>query len=87
MVYDWNAAKARADVQKHGVSFEEASSIFLDPFAMTFCDPEHSAEEAREITIGYSIRRPRGVRCALPARRAHSNHQRAEGDQKRAHTV
>ena len=57
MVYEWNAAKARANVQKHGVSFEEASAVFLDPLAMTFFDPDHSAEEAREITIGYSVRR------------------------------
>jgi len=56
VVYEWNAAKARANVQKHGVSFEEASSVFLDPQAMTFFDPDHSAEEAREITIGYGVR-------------------------------
>lgn len=56
MVYEWNAAKARANIRKHGVSFEEASSVFLDPLAMTFLDPDHSAEEAREITIGYSVR-------------------------------
>jgi len=55
VVYEWNAAKARANLQKHGVSFEEASSVFLDPLAMTFFDPDHSAEEAREITIGYSV--------------------------------
>jgi hypothetical protein len=54
VTYEWSAAKARANVQKHGVSFEEASSIFLDPFALTFFDPDHSAEEAREITIGHS---------------------------------
>jgi uncharacterized protein len=56
VVYEWSAAKARANVQKHGVSFEEATSAFLDPLAMTFFDPDHSVEEAREITIGHSIR-------------------------------
>jgi uncharacterized DUF497 family protein len=57
VVYEWNTEKARANLQKHGVSFEEASSVFLDPLAMTFFDPDHSTEEAREITIGYSVRR------------------------------
>jgi uncharacterized DUF497 family protein len=56
VIYEWNAGKARANLNKHGVSFEEASSVFLDPFAMTFFDPHHSAEEAREITIGYTVR-------------------------------
>lgn len=55
MVYEWNAAKAKANAHKHGVSFEEASTVFLDPFAWTFSDPDHSAAEAREITIGYSV--------------------------------
>ena len=54
MVYEWNAAKAKANRQKHGVSFEEAATVFLDPLALTFPDPDHSAAEAREITIGYT---------------------------------
>ena len=56
MVYEWNAAKAKANAHKHGVSFEEASTVFLDPLAWTFSDPDHSAAEAREITIGYTVR-------------------------------
>jgi uncharacterized DUF497 family protein len=56
VVYEWNAAKAKANAHKHGVSFEEASTVFLDPFAWTFSDPDHSAAEAREITIGYTVR-------------------------------
>ena len=56
MLYEWNAAKASANARKHGVSFEEGSSVFLDPFAMTFADPDHSPEEEREITIGCSLR-------------------------------
>lgn len=55
-MYEWNAAKGRANASKHGVSFEEASTVFLDPFARTFSDPDHSAAEAREITIGYTVR-------------------------------
>lgn len=54
MVYEWNAAKAKANIQKHGVSFEEAATVFLDPLALTFPDPHHSGGEEREITIGYT---------------------------------
>lgn len=43
-----------ANVKKHRVSFEEAASVFLDPSALTFWDPDHSDEEDREITIGRS---------------------------------
>ena len=56
MVYEWNAAKAKANIQKHGVSFDEAATVFLDPLAFTFADPDHSGGEAREITIGYTTR-------------------------------
>ena len=56
MIYEWSAAKAGINLQKHGVSFEEASTVFLDPFASTFSDPDHSAAEVREITIGHTAR-------------------------------
>ena len=52
MTYEWDPAKAAANVKKHRVSFEEAASVFLDASALTFWDPDHSAEEEREITIG-----------------------------------
>ena len=54
---EWDARKAAANLRKHGVSFEEAASVFRDPLAMTFPDPDHSLEESREITIGYTIKR------------------------------
>lgn len=54
MTYEWHRAKAAANVKKHRVSFEEAASVFLDASALTFWDPDHSAEEDREITIGRS---------------------------------
>lgn len=56
MVYESNAAKANANIQKHGVSFDEAATVFLDPLALTFPDPDHSGGEDREITIGYTTR-------------------------------
>ena len=54
MTYEWDPAKAAANGKKHRVSFEEAASVFLDALALTFWDPDHSAEEDREVTIGRS---------------------------------
>ena len=56
MIYEWQARKAAANLKKHGVSFDEAATVFLDPLAMTFQDPDHSAYERREITIGHTIK-------------------------------
>lgn len=52
MVYEWDPAKARGNLRKHGVSFDEAAIVFLDPLALTFADPFQSGGEEREITIG-----------------------------------
>ncbi len=54
MIYEWDPKKAKANLRTHGVSFDEAASVFLDPLAVTFPDPDHSGEEFREITIGRS---------------------------------
>ena len=56
MIYEWDPKKAKANLREHGVSFDEAASVFLDPLAVTFPDPDHSGEEFREITIGHSAR-------------------------------
>jgi uncharacterized DUF497 family protein len=56
VTYEWDPAKAAANVQKHRVAFEEAASVFLDPAALTFSDPDHSEDEDRAITIGRSAR-------------------------------
>ena len=45
------------NLARHGVSFDEASSVFGDPLALTIGDPDHSSEEDRFLTIGYSDRR------------------------------
>jgi uncharacterized DUF497 family protein len=47
----WNILKAAANSQKHGVSFEEAQSVFRDPLAVTVEDRAHSEQEPREIII------------------------------------
>ena len=48
--------KAKANLAKHGVSFEEAMTVFADPLARIFDDEEHSEGEQREIIIGHSIK-------------------------------
>ena len=58
MVYEWDPEKAKANIRKHGLSFDEAATVFLDPLALTFSDPHHSDdEEEREITIGHTVAR------------------------------
>ncbi len=54
VTYEWDPQKAQSNLQKHGVTFHEAASVFLDPLAITYADPAHSDEEDREITIGVS---------------------------------
>jgi uncharacterized protein len=50
--FEWDPVKAAKNLQKHGVSFEDASSVFGDPLAGTIPDPLHSTGEARFVTIG-----------------------------------
>lgn len=54
LYFEWDTNKARNNLQKHQVSFDEASTIFDDPQFITFLDEEHSTEEDRYITIGLS---------------------------------
>jgi uncharacterized protein len=54
MEFQWNPAKADSNIQKHGVTFEEAVTVFGDPLAITIEDPIHSVGEIRLITIGVS---------------------------------
>ena len=52
--FEWDFNKAKANIEKHHISFEEAASVFGDNRAITINDPAHSANEKREITIGKS---------------------------------
>ena len=54
--FDWSPVKARANLKKHGVSFEEAQSVFYDEYARQFFDEDHSGEEERFILLGMSNR-------------------------------
>ncbi|CAN5208524.1 hypothetical protein BH09GEM1_BH09GEM1_39330 [soil metagenome] len=50
--FTWDPAKTRANIAKHGISFEEAETVFADEDAVLVPDPEHSAAEERFILIG-----------------------------------
>lgn len=52
----WEARKAAANKKKHGVSFQEAATVFADPLSLTGADPDHSVGEHRWITYGESAR-------------------------------
>lgn len=69
--FEWDAAKARVNERKHGVSFEEAQSVFYDDFARQFYDPESSEAEHRFLMLGMSNRARVLLVCHC---------ERAEGD-------
>lgn len=52
VTFEWDSRKARSNLVKHGVGFEEASTIFGDPLSLTISDPDHSLREERYITVG-----------------------------------
>lgn len=79
MIYDWDARKAARNAKRHGVSFEEAASVFGDSLAYTFADPVHSEGEERWLTFGLSTLQrvlvvahaefEQGIRISAPERR------------------
>ena len=56
-LFEWDSNKAEANLPKHGVSFEEAQTVFTDPLSITLADPDHSEDEERFIDIGMSDNR------------------------------
>ena len=52
--YEWDDEKAKSNLEKHGVSFEEAATIFGDPLYVDFYDPDHSVDEHRYLIMGQS---------------------------------
>jgi uncharacterized DUF497 family protein len=54
--FEWDPEKAKRNLKKHGVAFEEAVTVFYEPLSATFDDPDHSVGEYRFITIGLSSR-------------------------------
>ena len=54
MKFNWDPSKAQENLLDHGISFEEATTVFGDPLAGTIPDPDHSVGEARFLTIGWT---------------------------------
>ena len=54
--FSWDERKARLNRRRHGVSFEEAATVFVDPTARLYADPDHSEQEARFLLVGHSLR-------------------------------
>ena len=54
MDFEWNAQKAEINNKKHGISFDEASTVFGDALSVTYPDPDHSIHEERYVMIGLS---------------------------------
>jgi uncharacterized DUF497 family protein len=54
LIFEWDEEKAKENLRKHQVSFEEAKTVFNDPFSITIPDPQHSADEYRYIDVGCS---------------------------------
>lgn len=91
LVFEWDERKARDNLRKHGVSFEEASTVFADPLSSTIADEEHSAMEERSVIIGESNRlrllvvvftdrdeRIRIISARLPTRRERRDYEEGE---------
>jgi uncharacterized DUF497 family protein len=87
LVFEWDEEKNRANVKKHGVSFEEARSAFLDESARVLADPEHPDEEDRFVLLGlaaslhilvvcHSYREQESVIRIISARKANREEQR-----------
>ncbi len=55
LVFEWDARKAKGNFRKHGVTFDEATTVFDDALASIFPDEDHSSTEEREILVGHSI--------------------------------
>ena len=61
--FEWDAQKAAENVTNHGVAFDEAVTVFADPLANIFNDPDHSDDERRELIIGHSAEQRLLVVC------------------------
>ncbi len=56
LTFDWDKTKSQLNRKKHGISFEEAQTVFLDENALMIHDPDHSEEEDRFIILGLSVK-------------------------------
>jgi uncharacterized DUF497 family protein len=87
--FEWDSSKAALNQRKHRISFEEAASVFNDPLAYTFPDPDHSLDEERLLTFGYSrtgrllavIHAERGRAIRIISARNATRHERGTYEQ------
>lgn len=87
--FEWDETKAALNLRKHGVSFENAASIFFDALAYTFEDPDHSVGEKRLLTFGCSqagrllavVHAERGRSIRIISARAATRHERRTYEQ------
>lgn len=86
LAFEWDESKAAMNRRKHGVTFEEASTVFADPLSVTIYDPVHSDGEDRYIVLGESQRRrllvvvftDRGDRIRIISARVASRRERKD---------
>ncbi len=84
MIFEWDPRKARQNFEKHGVSFEEATSVFFDTLSVTTEDPLHSEYEDRAVIVGLSMSKKllvvvhvsRGDRIRIISARRATRHER-----------
>lgn len=84
MEFEWDTRKAAVNLKKHGVSFQEAATVFGDTMAITYPDPDHSESENRSITFGMSrdhrllvvAHTARGVKIRIITARLMAKHER-----------
>jgi uncharacterized DUF497 family protein len=89
MRFEWDGSKARSNAAMHRVSFDEAVTVFYDPLAATFADPDHSHDERRFVTVGYSaqgrllivchVERGKAIRLITARRTTPRERKRHEG--------
>ncbi len=78
--FEWDGRKATENLKKHGVAFEEALTVFADPLARIFDDPDHSDDEQRELSL--ALREATAPDCDLhgaSVEDAHHRRQRSDG--------
>jgi uncharacterized protein len=88
--FEWDPHKAAQNLRKHGVSFQEAATVFGDPLALTYDDTGHSASEQRFITVGISsagrvlivAHADRGENIRIVSARKTTRHERKHYEEK-----
>lgn len=94
LIFEWDLNKAKSNKQKHGITFDEACSVFADPLSLTIYDPIHSMKEDRFVIIGMSnknrtltvVHADRGDKIRIISARKSTKKERKhyESDEKRS---